>query len=437
MLAAGAAARDGARAGARDQPDVERERQAEAEAAGDGGDREAAGLSRGTGRRRRGRHGGHGGVGALPGAAVDQALHHARGDGVVRAQVDAAEVQAERLAGGEVEHHRAGVAAEGGAVVLQLARADRRELPRREALLVVDRAEDRVHQLRVGDAAVAGGIADNRHLGAAAGARPGEGDRAGARPGGGQAEEGHVRAGVGGDPDDLAERGLDRLLEADLLEEVDPPGLRPRRVEPRAEDEARIVAHAEGLCHVAVGDDHVGVDQPAGADPVVEGVVLHLDPPDRRDRRGEQPARGLEPTADDVGGVIVDHPHVHHAALDRQHRPAAAQDDQLVGEVRAGRGRLAREAVERRGRGVEPLEPLARRRARPRRRVQLGEEPRVVVAKFRDERLEFGAGPAALAKHDSPPEKCGVLRKANDSGGLDPARRKRPMPALYHRGGAR
>ena len=71
-------------------------------------------------------------------------------------------MQSERLPAVEVEHDRAGIAPERRAVVPEKRVFHARHAARRQPLLVVDLAVDALHQVRFGDAAVVGRIADRR-----------------------------------------------------------------------------------------------------------------------------------------------------------------------------------------------------------------------------------------------------------------------------------
>ena len=73
-------------------------------------------------------------------------------------------MQADGLAGREVQHDRAGVAAERRAVVQEHASTGRYHLTGRQPLPVVHVAEDGLDEGAVGNPAVARGVANHRHL---------------------------------------------------------------------------------------------------------------------------------------------------------------------------------------------------------------------------------------------------------------------------------
>ena len=163
-----------------------------------------------------------------------------------------------RLAGVEREHDGARVAAQGRAVVGQRARRRLDHLARSEPLLVVDVAEDPVHQVDLRDPAVACRVADHRHelVGLR---RLGQRDRERRCPAVDllDAQEREVRPVRVLDVEDRPELEGQAVLATQLLEQVD-RGPHRRSVQALAEDERGPAAATELGGHAPVGHDRLG-----------------------------------------------------------------------------------------------------------------------------------------------------------------------------------
>ena len=238
-------------------------------------------------------------------------------------------MQADGFTGFQIDDRRARVAPERRAIVLQLVGSDVGHLAGREALLLVDVAEDSLDQPLIRHAWIAGGVADGddevvrRH-------RLGQWNRrrqATSRRRALDAQVGDVRLVRRGDPEDRFDREFEAGAAIELLEEVDVRGLRPA-VDADAEDESRGAAAAELARDVPVGHDDVVGHQPAGADPAEVRVVLELHAADRRNHDIENgpcavDARGPRFTvrSEEFRGDSI--------AADREHRPRARADDRF------------------------------------------------------------------------------------------------------------
>ena len=272
-------------------------------------------------------------------------------------------MQPGRLAGREIEHHRARIATQRGAVVMQDARLLVEDEAGGQALFLVDAAEELVHQPAVGIGPVLGRVADHDDRGGGIQPAAGERDRrclqrsAGAR---GEAQEGHIRGMRRGQIEDLGDRQLERRRVVDLLEEVDPRADGVGAIEAAAKAEPVTLPLGELGRHVAVGDDDTRLDQPARAD-IVDGerVVVDLDPPDGGDGAG-QPGRdrglGQAPLPDlGVEGRLEHGCPVAHI----EDRPPGAQHDRFLAKVGMVEPRQRRfagcldQAGERRGGAVQ------------------------------------------------------------------------------------
>ena len=209
----------------------------------------------------------------------------------------------------------------------------------RESLLVVDVAEDPIHQVDVGYPAVSGGVADHGHevVGAR---RLGKGDRRHRR---GtldlvDAEEGQVWAVRVLDMEDLQELERQAVRTVDLLEEVD-RGAHETAARALPKDEARSATATELGGHVPIGHDGVRSHEPARAEPR-QAVPLDLDPADRL--RGSHEVRpGSREPCRPHGAVGIVEGELRLVLLDRQDGAAGAHHDRLDLELttrQLGRG---------------------------------------------------------------------------------------------------
>ena len=262
-----------------------------------------------------------------PGATRQQAADHAGLHRIVGLAELAAEVQADHLAAVDRKHRRAGIAAQGRAVVGQVpgVMGQSHDFAGSEALDVVDVAEDIFHRPGV-VAAVARRIADHRHRLARLGILAREDQRRRQQVALHYLEDRHVRrlGDVRGDPQDPRDHMLVAFRLAVFLAEVHAGAhLLAGLVETEAEQAA--LAFGEQAGDMPVGDDQVVLDAPAGTAPVHAVVVDQFQPTDRADRRGQRGAMLLQALLQAGQRRFVED-----TVLHQQHRPALEQDDRLA-----------------------------------------------------------------------------------------------------------
>ena len=199
----------------------------------------------------------------------EQLLHHIGADRVVRGEEAAAEVQAEGLAAVEIDDDGTGIAAQRRAVVQEARLLDPRHAAGREPLLVVDLAVDLLHQVRFGNAAVIGRIADGRDiLGHRRSASPA---RSASRASRSPAIISTSKNATSGPGSSSMCSGLTSLktslLGLSISWRKSTSALIGRRGPPGSQKPVAL-ARRELVRDVAVGHQDVVGDQPAGADPV-------------------------------------------------------------------------------------------------------------------------------------------------------------------------
>nr|WP_262982574.1 hypothetical protein [Rhodococcus sp. MTM3W5.2] len=167
-------------------------------------------------------------------------------------------------------------------------------LARRESFLVVDVAEDPVHQIDVGNPAVACWIPDHGHeVVRLRGLRECEWCRRRLATELFDAQERDIRAVRLLDVQDLSEFECQAVLAFDLLEEID-GGAHRVSVQALPEDEPRSTPATELSSNVPVGHDGLRGDKPTRPDPR-EAVALHFDPAHGLGRMHEMRACRREP----------------------------------------------------------------------------------------------------------------------------------------------
>ena len=236
---------------------------------------------------------------------IEQLLHHVGAHRIVRDQEAAAEMQSERLPAVEVEHDRAGIAPQRRAVVPEKCFFHARHTARRQPFFVVDLTVDALHQVGFGDTAVVGRIADRRDL-----LRRRDGGREIDPRGEPRVARDHLDLEEG----DVGSRRLfdmqrsdelenELLGIVDLLKKVDVAAHLPAKAHLKVKTVA--FSLSELARHMAVGDDDVLRDEPAGADPIELGAH-QIDAAHRRDRDVEQGPGFGQPLAPDFAVGLVD-----------------------------------------------------------------------------------------------------------------------------------
>ncbi len=211
---------------------------------------------------------------------------------------------------------------------------DGRDLTGREALAIVDVAENRLHQLLIRNAAVARRIADDRHLLSFAERRGRERNRPGERlrrRGSVHPQQGKVRPLVVFDVQDLGDLKRQLVPAIDLVQEVDRCADPPR--DPAGEGEPFAAAARELARDVTVREDGVLVHQPPGAHPLQFGMARQVDASDRHRGAVQRVAGRLQPAPPDFAGAVGEleaRRSLHHG----EHRPADPKHDRLQRELR-------------------------------------------------------------------------------------------------------
>ena len=249
---------------------------------------------------------------------------------VVRLEKAAREVQPDSLSRGQIDQDRSRVAAKRRAVVQHDVRPRLRHLARREPLLVVDVAEDRLHQLVVRNPPVPGGIPDHRDLLRRPGGRRRQRNRrlrARVRP-----RSSSTRRSAKSGPSSSSmwristiwnsSRSARPISSRKLIDAADRP-----RAAPFLEREA--AARSAGRTP-APRDDWSAivffVHEPARAHVLEPREAGHVDAADGSRGTLQLIARCLQSRPPDLA-LAVGELDLRHAADDREHRPADAQHD--------------------------------------------------------------------------------------------------------------
>jgi hypothetical protein len=260
------------------------------------------------------------------------------GHGEVRRVVDqAAMVDADGFAGFEIDEHRAGVAAERRAIVLDAIAVDAHHAAGREPLLLIDIiAKDLDHQLLIPNAGIARRIPDRPDgrarfdlVGELDGSGKGCAPRLASHP-----QERDIGLVGRRHPEDRRDRVLGAVETMLLLQEID---VRRDQAadDARPEDERRgaSIEPRKHLGDVPVGDENAVGDHPSGAGPG-KVAVIELDPAnggndliDQILGRGDRRRPGVVGRPEEFGRHLI--------VADARDRPRARgdRDDPFVGNV--------------------------------------------------------------------------------------------------------